>query len=158
MTEGVSVEREIAAPPERVWALIADMTRMGEWSPENRGGTWLDGATGPAPGGRFKGRNQSGFRRWSTICTVTDCEPGRVFAFDVFKGPFAVARWSYHIEPVGDGCRVTERWTDRRSAVFAHIGGVVSGVRDRAAHNRAGMVATLDRLAAAAEAGEATAS
>ena len=36
--------------PRRVWALVADLTQMGEWSPENEGVEWLGGATGP--GGR----------------------------------------------------------------------------------------------------------
>ncbi|HAS09465.1 MAG TPA: SRPBCC family protein, partial [Acidimicrobiaceae bacterium] len=51
----VSVSREIAAPPQRVWELISDITRMGEWSPETTGGKWLKGATGPAVGARFRG-------------------------------------------------------------------------------------------------------
>jgi hypothetical protein len=30
-----------------------------------------------------KGHNRNGIYRWSTTCTVTDAQPGRVFAFDV---------------------------------------------------------------------------
>ena len=40
MTYPVSVTRDIAASPEKVWALVTDLPRMGEWSPENQGGTW----------------------------------------------------------------------------------------------------------------------
>ncbi|MQA13303.1 MAG: hypothetical protein GEV09_03775 [Pseudonocardiaceae bacterium] len=29
---------QLAAAPERVWELVSDITRMGEWSPENTGG------------------------------------------------------------------------------------------------------------------------
>jgi hypothetical protein len=36
---------EIAAPPEVVYDLLADITRMGEWSPECYRCVWLDGAT-----------------------------------------------------------------------------------------------------------------
>ena len=44
---------------------------------------WLDGATGPALGARFRGhvrRNEIGPVYWTT-CRVTACEPGREFAF-----------------------------------------------------------------------------
>ena len=51
MTDEVRVTREIDAPAEKLWAMVSDVTRMGEWSPENVGGNWLGGATGPKPGG-----------------------------------------------------------------------------------------------------------
>ena len=40
---------DVSAPPERVYGLISDITRMGEWSPECRRCEWIDGATGPDP-------------------------------------------------------------------------------------------------------------
>ena len=46
-------EIDIAAPPEAVWDLISDVTRMGDWSPECYRCTWLDGGTGPRAGARF---------------------------------------------------------------------------------------------------------
>ncbi|MCC7077192.1 MAG: SRPBCC family protein [Acidimicrobiia bacterium] len=151
MSETVSVERTIAAPPERVWEMISDVTRMGEWSPETTRGTWIGGADGPAVGARFRGQNRKGMRRWSTVAEVKGCTRGREFRFLVTAGPFPVAEWTYWIEAVGEGCTVTETWDDRRSWL-ARVGGVViSGVSDRAAHNRAGMEETLQRLATAAE-------
>jgi len=56
----VSVSRDVSATPEEVWKLITDLPRMGEWSPENRGGTWAKGATGPAVGAHFAGKNKNG--------------------------------------------------------------------------------------------------
>jgi polyketide cyclase/dehydrase/lipid transport protein len=53
-----SVTEHMNAPPARVWALIADVTRTGEWSPETHKAEWLDGATGPAVGARFRGRRR----------------------------------------------------------------------------------------------------
>ena len=66
MAEPVSVSREVAAPPEEVWALVSDLTRMGEWSPEARGGRWAGGTDGPSVGAVFKGRNRNGRYRWRT--------------------------------------------------------------------------------------------
>lgn len=151
MADHVSVSREIAAPPDRVWAMVSDVTRMGEWSPETTSCVWKGGATGPAVGARFVGRNRSGWRRWSTGCRVVACEEGRTFAFDVDAGPLGVARWRYDIEPTEQGCRVTETWTDRRGALVRGTSPLLTGVGDRPGHNRAGMEATLERLAAAAE-------
>ena len=48
MAHHVEVTKVIAAAPERVYELVSDLPRMGEWSPENTGGTWIKGAKGPA--------------------------------------------------------------------------------------------------------------
>jgi len=148
----VIVEKVVAAPPDVVWSLVSDVTRMAEWSPETASCEWLGGATGPVVGARFRGRNQHGGKRWSTVSTVTVAEPGQALAFEVKAGPLKVARWAYDIEPVDGGCRVTETWTDQRGRLVAALGKPTSGVGDRAAHNRATMTETLERLAAAAEA------
>ena len=89
MAYPTAATRDITAPAEKVWALVSDLPRMGEWSPENAGGTWTKGATGPALGAVFKGTNKNGFRRWSTSVTVVAYEPGRVFEFAVTSGPLA---------------------------------------------------------------------
>jgi hypothetical protein len=62
------------------------------------------------------------------------------------------ARWGYEFEAgSGGGTTVRETWEDRRGWVMKRLGTVVSGVSDRAAHNRAGMEETLTRLAEAAK-------
>ena len=149
----VSRSTEVAAPPERVWALVSDLPRMGELSPENTGGRWLGGATGPVPGARFRGKNRRGARRWSTSVRVTRCEPPRSFAFDVTSGGLGVATWAYEVEPTAGGCRVTETWTDRRGPLMRAIGAAVSGVKDREEFSASSIEQTLDRVKAAAERG-----
>jgi uncharacterized protein YndB with AHSA1/START domain len=150
MTE-VSVSREIAAPADTVWAMVSDVTRMGEWSPENERATWIKGATGPRPGAKFKGTNRNGKKKWDTVAEVVEVEPGRRFSFTVSAVGLRIADWTYDFEPTASGCRVTETWTDRRGRIATVLGKPVSGVEDRVAHNRAGMEQTLDRLKAAAE-------
>jgi uncharacterized protein YndB with AHSA1/START domain len=87
MTEQVSVTRQIGASAEQVWAMVSDVTRMGQWSPENEGATWLGAATGPQRGARFRGMNRNGKRRWKTVGrTVADAETGRRFCLEVSAG------------------------------------------------------------------------
>src|SRR4029078_7922625 len=77
------VSIEVGAPPERLWALVTDVTQMGRWSPECWKCTWLDGATGPAVGARFQGHNRRGVIRWSTVSTVVIADAPDHFAFEV---------------------------------------------------------------------------
>ncbi len=148
MPYATAVTRDIASPAEKVWALVSDLPRMGEWSPENTGGRWVKGATGPAVGAVFRGRNRNGFWRWSTDATVVACEPGAVFEFAVSSGPIAVASWRYEFEDTPSGCRVTESWQDHRARWFTVVARVLGD--HGAAHAEQEMAATLAELAVAA--------
>jgi uncharacterized protein YndB with AHSA1/START domain len=152
MAGQVRVTREIQAPVQRVWELVSDVTRTGEWSPENTGAAWLPGVKGPQRGARFIGKNRNGWRRWWSVGTIVDSEPGRRFTFRVTAPVFKVAEWSYALETTSGGCRVTETWTDQRSRFFKPVAEGVTGTRNRAERNRANMEQTLDGLKAAAEA------
>ena len=52
------VELDIDADAGVLYGMVCDLPRIGEWSPECRRCTWLDGATAPTPGSRFKGHNR----------------------------------------------------------------------------------------------------
>jgi len=147
----VTVSREIAASPEQVYDMVSDLTRMGEWSPENEGGEWLDDPAEARPGARFRGRNRHGKKSWTSVATVLEADPGRRLSFRVTVGPVKVSRWSYLFEPVPAGCRVTESWVDLRPRWFRPIATLGTGVGDRPPHNRTGMEETLENLSAAAE-------
>ncbi|NMH99064.1 SRPBCC family protein [Pseudonocardia acidicola] len=99
----------IGVPPETVWNLVTDITRMGEWSPENTGGKWTGGATGPAAGARFVGSNAHGFIRWRTHCRVVECDRPERFSFTVAENGMT---WGWRLEPDGDGTKLTQ-WRDR---------------------------------------------
>jgi Polyketide cyclase / dehydrase and lipid transport len=98
------------APAQRVWELVSDVRNTGRFSPETFDAEWLDGATGPAIGARFRGhvkRNEIGPVYWTT-CRVTACEPGREFGFEVLVGNRAVNNWHYEFMPTEHGTDVTE--------------------------------------------------
>ena len=152
MPEQITVERSIRSDAGRLYELVTDLPRMGEWSPENTGGKWVKGATGPAVGAHFKGTNRNGWHRWSTDVLVTVADPGQRFGFDVTAGPFKVASWGYRFEQHGDTTTVVETWTDSRAAVPKRIASLIAGVADRTERNRQNMEATLAKLAEAVEA------
>lgn len=80
-----SVTVHMAAPADEIWVLVSDVTQIGKYSPETFEAEWLNGATGPAVGARFRGhvkRNGRGPVYWTT-CNVTASTPGREFAFTV---------------------------------------------------------------------------
>jgi uncharacterized protein YndB with AHSA1/START domain len=152
MPEVIEESIDVDAPPERVYDLIADLPRMGEWSPENEGGKWVGGATAATEGARFKGRNRSGRRRWSTVARVVTAEPGREIAWESKAVGLKVALWRYRFERNGrGGTTVTESTEDRRGRLMHVIGRTASGVADRTAENKKNMRVTLERLKTAAE-------
>jgi hypothetical protein len=159
MTERPTVSRTVAvdAPPERVFALVSDLPRMGELSPENTGGRWLGGATKPAVGVRFRGSNRNGWRRWSTVVRVVTHEPPERFAFEVDSLGLAVSRWTYVVAARPGGCTVTESWTDRRGRAMDVIGLLASGVGDRRVYTAQSIERTLAAVKSRAEQESATA-
>lgn len=149
----ISRSTDVAADPGTVWAMVTDLPRMGEFSPENVGGEWVGGATGPAPGARFRGTNVNGERRWWTKVTVVECEPPRRFTFDV-RTPFGVrvSRWSYEITPTATGCLLTEHWFRVGSwFIRRFMGPRVTGRQDRPGYNTLSIEHTLAAVKAHAE-------
>ena len=99
---------EIAAAPETVWALCTDLPRFGEWSPENRGGTWVDGE-GPALGARFRGvQEHPGRGRWETECTVTVCDRPNAFEWRLGEADLPGAVWGFELQASPTGTSLTE--------------------------------------------------
>ncbi|SFP04603.1 Polyketide cyclase / dehydrase and lipid transport [Amycolatopsis arida] len=145
---------DVAADPLAVWALVTDLPRMGELSPENVGGRWVNGATGPAVGAEFRGVNRNGERRWWTKVSVVECVAGRRFTFDV-RTPFGVrvSRWSYEITPTATGCRLTEQWYRVGNWFIRRVMGPrVTGRADRPGYNLRSIEHTLAAVKATAEA------
>ena len=151
MTPDIEVSRRIAASPAVVFAALTDITRMGEWSPECYRAEWNDGASEAVVGAMFTGHNRNGDNEWTTTSTITELVPNERFFFDCDSRGFVFSKWGYAIEPDGDGCIVTEVTQDLRPESALERSAQISGVSDRLTHNRAGMEATLERLAAGVE-------
>jgi Polyketide cyclase / dehydrase and lipid transport len=150
------VSMDVGASPDALYDLVSDVTRMGEWSPETRRCRWLDGATGPAVGARFKGTNRRGIVRWSTKPRVVVADPGREFSFAIPHGGRDLTQWTFRFEPRGDGTAVTESFVMLEAQPwYFSFGERLIGLRDRKGDLEAGMTATLTRLKAAAEGGAA---
>ena len=163
-----AAEEVIAARPELVWDLVADVTRVGEWSPECIRAAWLGEPGGPQPGARFTGRNRfpDGFE-YEVTCVVTEADRPRAFAWVVLDDSGDPARpsssWRYRIDPVPGGSRVRQRFTHGPGA--SYLRAVAAEAPDRAAEIiaarldglQANMSATLRAMKAAAESSRATA-
>ncbi len=149
-----SLSLHMAAPPEVAYELVADITRMPEFSPEILKCEWLDGAQGPAVGARFRARNKVPNRpSWTNKPVVTAIEPGRAFAFARTEAFAGTVEWRYEFEPDADGTTVTESYTV--TAPLGRIGWVIIGTlfgrKDRRTDLRVGMRETLERMRATAE-------
>lgn len=142
---------EIDATPDAVYAMVSDITRMGEWSPECYRAEWNEGATEAAVGASFTGYNRNGDNEWSTTSTITELVPNERFFFDCDSRGFVFSKWGYTIEATDGGCRVTEYTQDLRPESALERSAQISGVADRLTHNRAGMERTLARLASGVE-------
>lgn len=145
------VSVEIAASPAKVWELVANFDNMGRWSPELVSCKWLDGATGPAVGARFKGTNRHGLARWSTKSVITKAEEALAIEWQVDESGML---WGYRFEPTAEGgTRVTEyREKTRDVPLYVKLvqrSGLIG--RDREALMLDGMRETLDRIKKAAE-------
>ncbi|MCP3912195.1 MAG: SRPBCC family protein [Actinomycetia bacterium] len=151
MVEPISVTQNIKAPASLVWEMVSDLPRMGDWSPENQGGQWIGGGSGPAAGAKFRGENQHEKKSWKTTVTVLDATPAERFSFRSSIMGVGLAEWSYDIEPTPEGCCVTETWDDVRPGWFKPLSKLATGVADREGYTRAGMQETLEKLAQAAE-------
>ncbi|OBF36281.1 polyketide cyclase [Mycobacterium sp. ACS1612] len=147
MSESISV----AVPPDELYALVSDVTRMGEWSPVCRACWWDDG-DGPRVGAWFTGRNELPERTWETRCQVVAAEPGREFAWEVNNG---WTRWGYTFEPEGDGTRLTESWEFLPAGIAGfrerYGADAAAQIQSRTEAARTGIPATLAAIKKAAE-------
>lgn len=118
---GASTEVELVVDRsiEEVWALVTDVSRIGEWSPECVFAAWRPGQDElPRVGAWFDARNEYADGYTATVeCVVTAAERPSVFEWVVLDDDLDTARpgsiWRYELEPDerGQGTRVRHRFT-----------------------------------------------
>lgn len=101
--ETLTASTEVRAAADQVYAVVSDVTRIPEWSPETTRAEWL------APN-RFQARNRRRLGRWRTVANVVEAEPGHRFSFVVQAMGGDWTQWTYLIEPgsTADTTRLTE--------------------------------------------------
>jgi hypothetical protein len=147
-SESVSV----SVPPDELYALVSDITRMGEYSPTCKA-CWWDEGGGPEVGAYFTGRNETPERTWESRSQVVAADPGRKFGWIVNNG---WVHWEYTFEPDGDGTKLTESWEFLPAGIAGfherygeHAEAAIENRRDAVRHD---IPATLAAIKKAAEA------
>lgn len=145
----ISASVDIAASPEVVWSVVSDVTRMPEWSPELRR-LFVLGGREPRVGMVLIGVNRRGYAAWPTTSKVVRFEPRRAVAWRTRESG---ATWTYELEPVEGGTRLTgrrdlPRFTLGTTLMAPVIGGAAGHDRELAD----GMRATLERIKVTVEA------
>jgi uncharacterized protein YndB with AHSA1/START domain len=133
-----AAEVVVDATPEAVWAVLADATRIGEWSHECRGAEWLDGATAAAPGVRFRGRNRAGaLVRWARVCVIRAVDPPHEFVWETVGPPLMrdATLWRVQLDPVDGGTRIRQEFRILSMAAWADrvVAALLPAHRDRMA-------------------------
>lgn len=141
----------IAAPPAQVWALVSDLKRMGEWSPQV-----MRSLVVPAParlGSRMVNVNRQGWKIWPTTGRVVRFEPHSDLAFRIDENRTI---WSFLLEEVAGGTLVTHRReTPEGIAPISNtlVALALGGQETFVARLLDGMGRTLERLKAEVEPG-----
>lgn len=133
----VSVERVIAAPPERIFDLLADPARHADFDGSDTVKAARDAPRRLEQGARFRMSMRMGLP-YRVSNTVVEFEEGRRIAW----WHAAHNIWRYELEPTAGGTLVRETfdWSKSRAPWIVEL----FGSRER---NRRAMEATLERLA-----------
>ncbi|MGA8988690.1 SRPBCC family protein [Aeromicrobium sp.] len=140
---------EIEAPAARVWAIVSDLKRMGEWSPQCVSMKVFGGEV--KQGARTLNLNRQGWKRWPTNARVVDFEPDHRLSFRILENRTV---WSFELEPTATGTRLTEsRHTPRGVAAISNaaVKGLLGGVEEFEQELDAGIRQTLERIKSEAE-------
>jgi uncharacterized protein YndB with AHSA1/START domain len=142
---------QIAASPERVWALVSDVRRMPDWSPQVDSTRLRSGFDHVALGTQFTNRNSDGDLVWTTHAEVVRFEPGREIAFRIEENWVI---WSFTVAPGQAGTQLVQRREAPEGISDLSLeltNGFMGGEEVFTASMCAGMRLTLERIKAEAE-------
>ena len=111
----VQMENEVTvtvdADVDDVWEVVRDVTRVGEWSHECVGATWLGDSSSAIPGARFRGRNRAGLLRWGRVCEIVSAEPYELVWITVPTTLYPdSSEWRITLEKVSGGTRILQQF------------------------------------------------
>ena len=144
MSDVETVERVIAAPPEAIFALLADPRRHPEIDGSGSVRAAKDVPDHLELGSKFGMAMKVGIS-YSMVSEVIEFEPNRRIAWQTrppsgLGAKFGGGRiWRYELEPVDGGTRVRESWDISQEKIKL----IVQPARKR---TRAAMAATLERI------------
>lgn len=139
---------DIDAPLSTVWALVSDLRRMPEWSPQCR---WMRPLGPLRQGTRTLNLNRRNRMFWPTTCTIVEVIPDKKLAFRVDVNRTI---WSYELEPSGQGTRVIEsRHAENGVSAFSNLSqnAMFGGTANFERELLEGMNSSLAKIKAAAE-------
>jgi len=97
----IEVSVTVAAPPERVWSLVSDITRVSQWGGECISAQWEGNTTGPKVGARFRGLQRCQDEKWETSSVITAAEPNASFEWAVGDSANPSSTWQYKLASDG---------------------------------------------------------
>ncbi|BAJ31672.1 MULTISPECIES: SRPBCC family protein [Kitasatospora] len=121
----------VAAAPLDVYAVVSDLPRSAEWSPECMGGEWISGEPS-AVGSIFRGENLRaedvvGWAplirgTWYTEARITAAEPGRTFRWMMLTHAREDQEsiWGFDVEPAGAGSVLTHHFRMGKATAGIH--------------------------------------
>ncbi len=139
---------DINAPVPKVWALVSDLKKMPQWSPQCR---LMKPIGGMRQGTRTINFNRRGFLAWPTTSRITELIPEKKLAFRVNENHTV---WSYELEPTEAGTRLIEtRHAENGTTAMSNflVNSMMGGVPSFEDELIEGMNLSLNRIKAAAE-------
>lgn len=140
---------DINATPEQVWAVVSDLKRMGEWSPQCKKMIIRGGTVGL--GTKTININRRGPLVWPTTSKVVRFAENQEIGFRVAENHTV---WSFTLTPTDSGVTVTERRevpgsTTTLSRVL--VDKIFGGADNFEAELKLGMAETLGKIKRTAE-------
>jgi carbon monoxide dehydrogenase subunit G len=147
----MTVERDVDAPAERVWAIVTDLERTKDVISAITALERTDGGSGFGVGTAWRETRVMFGREATESMAVTEVEEGRSYVVES-RSRGVVYRTVMRVEPRGEGCRLAWEFGAEPQSTSARLMSVIGRLFESS--TRKALLADLDDIAAAAEAAE----